>query len=107
MKPMLLTKSYKDNDGWHKPGQSVGMSSKEARRIANKGGCVEVVTQASDQSQDEKPAFTVPFDAIRDAIEKGEVTGDGAPTTDAMAERMGRPFSAKERNVLYVNYMAE
>lgn len=107
MKNMLVTRSYKDKDGWHAPGTTVSMTEKEAKRVANKGGCVEEVSPRFVQTQEEAPKFSTPFDAIRDAIEKGEVTGEGAPTTEAMSERLGRPVSAKERNALFENFSAE
>ena len=42
---VILSKSYKDKKGdWHSTGDTVTVTAEEGKRLAEKGGCVEVVT---------------------------------------------------------------
>ncbi len=99
---VLLSKPYKGKNGkWFEAGDTIDLAAKEAKRLGDKGGCVQVVTPEPE------PTFATPFDAIKDAIDKGEVTGDNAPTVDALSSRLKRKVSAEERDELFAAYSAE
>lgn len=92
----VVLPGHEVNDGkTHQPGETIGLSESEADRLVELG--IVELAKAKGEAQTPDPEV----DAALKAVADGNVTRSGMPTAEAMAELLGKPVTAAERDVIW------